>query len=151
MPVYRQQFAPTIMLRPMLYCYRAENYIKLYICRREELHLPRDLVTQQIVIRIEILYPFTPCQLKQTIARSVAATVRTRFPAYTAIELTNNVEAVVRRPVINDNDLLVGPRLCERTFDRLGNPALGVVARDQNRDKWSHARSELRLVGLRAQ
>src|SRR5208337_332278 len=100
--------------------------------RSDKLHLPGDLVREQIIIRIEVLHPLPARQLKQAITRTITAPVRTSFPTNATIVLPDDVEAAVRRSIVNDDNLVLGPPLLQGAFDRLGNPPLGVVAGDQD-------------------
>src|SRR5262249_36499105 len=68
-------------------------------------HLPCHFFWQQKVVCIEILQPLTFRQLKQSVARCTAAAVRTGFPTDPIAELPDNIEATIRRPVVDHNDL----------------------------------------------
>jgi hypothetical protein len=53
-----------------------------------------------------------------------------------------HVSRPVRRPVVHDNDLYLGPRLSQRRVQGIGNVVLHIVGRHADGNKWtSHLNS----------
>jgi hypothetical protein len=93
-----------------------------------------NFVRQQIVVCIEVLHPLTARQRKQPVSGDVAALIGAGFPAHMICKPLDDGEAAIRRPVVDDDDFDVAPRLRERALDRVADPALGVETRNQNGD-----------------
>jgi hypothetical protein len=93
-----------------------------------ELYLSFHLFRQKVIISIQVLHPLPTRQLHQAIARNVASAVGAGFATNSTIVLADNVYAAVGRPVVDDDDLFVGPRLRQGAFDCLSDPVLRVVA-----------------------
>jgi hypothetical protein len=90
----RQELPPNVALRPMFDRYRSEHHVRLW-ADREELHLPRNLIGQQVIISIEELHPLSASQPEQAVACSIAALVRARFPTDATAELSDDIQTAV--------------------------------------------------------
>src|SRR5262249_9043140 len=126
--------------------HRAEDDLAIRLPAHER-HLPIDLFGQQVVVGIEVLQPLSARQLEQAVAGGVAAAVSTGLPADAAVETPDDIQTVVARSVIQNDDFLLGPGLRQRTFDRLTEQALGVVDRDQNGNERAHVRAGMAAAG----
>jgi hypothetical protein len=58
-------------------------------------HLLRNLFRQQIVIRIQILQPFSSCEFQQTVPCCVTAAVRAGLPADMAAKTFDDLETAI--------------------------------------------------------
>ena len=105
-------------------------------------HLRGDLILEQIVVRVEILHPFATREFEESVARDVAPAVRTSLEANSVSESLEDFEAPITRPVVVDDHLDRRIGLRQRALDRLPDPALGVVAGDQDGDEVVHVRGE---------
>ena len=85
------------------------------------------------------MQPLSTRKREETVARRIAAAVGPGFPADAPGEALDDLQAAIGRPVIYDDDLFGRPCLRKRAFDRLLDPTLRVVNRDENGDERTHA------------
>jgi hypothetical protein len=97
-----------------------------------KLNLPLQLAWTKIIICIQVLQPLPAREFQETVTRRIASMVRTRLPMDAIAKLPDNIQTAIRRTIVNHDDFLIGPRLRQGAFDRLGDPSLGVVAGDQD-------------------
>lgn len=97
-------------------------------------HLPFKLLRQQKVIGIQVLQPFAFCELEESISRRAATPVGACLPPNSTIEFPDDLQAAIRRAIIDDDNFFLRPGLRKRAFDRLRDPLLRIKARDQDRD-----------------
>ena len=65
----------------------------------------RNLIRQQVVIRVEITQPIAPSYLGQLVSDCVSATMSGLLKIYSIAELPEDLNARVRGAVINDNEI----------------------------------------------
>ena len=115
----------------------ATDYVGVEMLSRN-LELPFQLGASEVVVRVEVLNPITPSKLKESVTSNISSLIWTTFPANPTVKASNDRETVIRRSVIDDDDLLVGPRLSQSALDSARYPAFGVVTGNEYRNERAH-------------
>ena len=90
-------------------------------------HLERDLVWRKQVVSVEPLNIIAATQRRCCVPGGCSSLIRLRYHSNTfGLESARNCQSPVSRTVVDDNDLFIGPGLCDGRFQCSGNPILGA-------------------------
>src|ERR1700751_2256563 len=102
-------------------------------------HLSGDFVGGQKVISVEPLNVVSPAEAERLVSSGRRPVVcLCKHSDCMRFKLPGNLQGSVFRTVVDDDNLLACPRLQDGRTQSLANPLLGVVCRNENRNKRFH-------------
>ncbi len=103
--------------------------------RLERCQLQRGLLGLPEVIGVEEGDEVTAGGAQGRVAGGADARLRLVHDLDRGSEATGDLGAAIARAVVDDDDLIAGPALCEHALDRLGQVGLAVAHRDRSGDR----------------